>query len=103
MAAENPSSLAVAANLPGVRAAEADLGPSRRRLHLDGDHRVPEVITALVANGVRVTRAEPLEPSLATYSGVALGVVAWIVAIVGLSRGMRAVSRSRLLGVNDGV
>ncbi len=39
----------------------------------------------------------------ARWSGLVLGVVAWIVAAWGLSRGMRAVSRSRLLGVNDGV
>ena len=39
----------------------------------------------------------------ARLAGFGLGVVAWIIAIIGLSRGMRAVSRSRLLGVNDGV
>ncbi len=39
----------------------------------------------------------------ARFAGLILGVVAWIVAIIGLSRGMRAVSRSRLLGVADGV
>ena len=39
----------------------------------------------------------------ARFSGLILGLVAWIVAIIGLSRGMRAVSRSRLLGVADGV
>ena len=39
----------------------------------------------------------------ASYSGFALGVIAWIVAAFGLARGMKAVSRSRLLGVNDGV
>ncbi len=39
----------------------------------------------------------------AQFSGLILGAVAWVVAIIGLSRGMRAVSRSRLLGVNDGV
>jgi ABC-2 type transport system permease protein len=39
----------------------------------------------------------------ARWSGLLLGVVAWVVAAWGLSRGMRAVSRSRLLGVNDGV
>ena len=32
-----------------------------------------------------------------------IGIIAWILAVFGLSRGMRAVSRSRLLGVNDGV
>ena len=35
--------------------------------------------------------------------GMAAGLIAWVLAIIGLSRGMRAVSRSRLLGVNDGV
>ena len=39
----------------------------------------------------------------AQFSGLILGAVAWVVAIIGLSRGMKAVSRSRLLGVNDGV
>ena len=39
----------------------------------------------------------------ASSSGLIIGVIAWILAIIGLSRGMRAVSRSRLLGVNDGV
>ena len=39
----------------------------------------------------------------ARFAGLALGVVAWIVATIGLTRGMRAVSRSRLLGVADGV
>jgi ABC-type Na+ efflux pump permease subunit len=39
----------------------------------------------------------------ASSSGLIIGVIAWALAIVGLSRGMRAVSRSRLLGVNDGV
>ena len=36
-------------------------------------------------------------------SGIWLGAIAWIVAVIGLVRGMRAVSRSRLLGVADGV
>lgn len=39
----------------------------------------------------------------ASSSGILIGVIAWVLAIIGLSRGMRAVSRSRLLGVNDGV
>ncbi|MCU1497203.1 MAG: hypothetical protein JWM47_1156 [Acidimicrobiales bacterium] len=39
----------------------------------------------------------------ASSAGLWLGVIAWIIAIFGLSRGMRAVSRSRLLGVADGV
>jgi len=39
----------------------------------------------------------------ASSSGLVIGVIAWVLAVFGLSRGMRAVSRSRLLGVNDGV
>lgn len=39
----------------------------------------------------------------ARSSGLVLGILAWIVAFIGLSRGMRAVSRARLLGVADGV
>lgn len=62
--AEDPETLSVAAAIPGVRTVEADSDPNRVRLHLDGDHRVPDVITALVANGVRLTRAEPIAPSL---------------------------------------
>ncbi|MBX3313531.1 MAG: ABC transporter permease subunit [Actinobacteria bacterium] len=37
----------------------------------------------------------------ARASGLVIGLVAWIAAAVGLSRGVRAVSRSRLLGVDD--
>jgi len=39
----------------------------------------------------------------ASNAGFIIGIIAWALAIVGLSRGMRAVSRSRLLGVADGV
>lgn len=39
----------------------------------------------------------------ASSSGFWLGCFAWVVALIGLSRGMRAVSRARLLGVADGV
>ncbi|MEO6987359.1 MAG: ABC transporter permease subunit, partial [Aquihabitans sp.] len=39
----------------------------------------------------------------ATSSGLVVGLIAWVLAIIGLRRGMRAVSRSRLLGVNDGI
>src|SRR5690606_42127107 len=39
----------------------------------------------------------------AQTSGLWLGAIAWAVALFGLARGMRAVSRSRLLGVADGV
>jgi len=32
-----------------------------------------------------------------------IGAVAWVIAIIGLSRGVRAVTRARLLGVADGI
>ncbi len=35
--------------------------------------------------------------------GLVVGALAWVVAIVGLTRGMKAVSRARLLGVADGI
>ena len=62
--AENPAMLDTAKAIPGVRSIEPDTDPSQVRLHLDGDHRIPDVILALVANGVRLTRVEPLVPSL---------------------------------------
>ena len=62
--AENPEALANAGALPGVRSVEADTDPAQVRLHLDGDHRIPDVILGLVANGVRLTRVEPLTPTL---------------------------------------
>lgn len=39
----------------------------------------------------------------AQSSGLWVGLVAWFVAAIGLWRGMRAVRRSRLLGVADGI
>ena len=39
----------------------------------------------------------------ADKAGLWIGIVAWIVAGFALSRGMRAVSRARLLGVADGI
>jgi ABC-2 type transport system ATP-binding protein len=62
--AENPEAFAAAKQIPGVRSIEPDTDPTRVRLHLDGENRVPDVILALVANGVRLTRAEPLQPTL---------------------------------------
>jgi hypothetical protein len=50
--------------VPGVRQVEPDTDPCQVRLHLDGDHRVPDVVVALVAGGMRVTRVEPLTPTL---------------------------------------
>ena len=62
--AENPEALVKAVDVPGVRSIEPDTDPTRVRLHLDGDHRIPDVIIALAANGIRLTRAEPIEPTL---------------------------------------
>lgn len=39
----------------------------------------------------------------ARATGLVVGAVAWVLAILGLARGMRSVRRSRLLGVADGV
>lgn len=36
-------------------------------------------------------------------ASVVIGAVAWVLAVIGLRRGMRAVTRSRLLGVADGI
>ena len=62
--AESPIDVAVLKAIPGVRQVEPDTDPNQVRLHLDGDHRTPDVITALVANGIRLTRVEPLTPTL---------------------------------------
>ena len=51
-------------SIPGVREVEPASEPTEVRLHLDGDHRVPDVIVALVASGLRLTRVEPIQPSL---------------------------------------
>jgi len=39
----------------------------------------------------------------ASSAAVAIGAIAWVLAGVGLWRGMKAVSRARLLGVADGI
>jgi ABC-2 type transport system permease protein len=39
----------------------------------------------------------------AERAGIWMGAVAWLIAGIALSRGMRAVSRARLLGVADGI
>ncbi|WP_426572712.1 ABC transporter ATP-binding protein [Aquihabitans sp. McL0605] len=50
--------------IPGVRQLEPDSEPNRIRVHLDGDHRVPDLIVALAAAGIRLTRVEPISPTL---------------------------------------
>jgi ABC-2 type transport system ATP-binding protein len=62
--AEEPGAFGAAAALDGVTAVEPDNDPTRVRLHLDGDHRIADVIGGLVAQGIRLVRAEPIEPSL---------------------------------------
>ena len=62
--AEAPVDHAPLRSIPGVRQIEEDSDPRQVRLHLDGDHRVPDVVLALVAHGLRLTRIEPLQPSL---------------------------------------
>jgi hypothetical protein len=37
------------------------------------------------------------------WPGVVVGAIAWVLAIVGLWRGMKAVNRGRLMGVADGI
>ena len=39
----------------------------------------------------------------ATRASIAIGAIAWVLAYIGLRRGMRSVNRSRLLGVADGI
>jgi ABC-2 type transport system ATP-binding protein len=62
--AEGPIDPAVLRAVPGIRQVEPDSELHHVRLHLDGDHRTPDVITALVANGIRLTRIEPISPTL---------------------------------------
>ncbi|NLD75464.1 MAG: ABC transporter ATP-binding protein [Acidimicrobiales bacterium] len=64
VAAEDAASFGSLDEIAGVVHVEADNHPNRRRLHLDGDDRTPDVVNALVARGVRITRIEPIEPSL---------------------------------------
>ena len=64
VAAENPESFATAGSIAGVKMVEPDSDPTRVRLHLDGDHHTPEVVRELVSRGLRLTRVEPIEPSL---------------------------------------
>jgi len=60
--AEDRSALDLIAGAPGVRSYGRDGGPAR--MQLDALHRVPELVAALAAVGVRVTRVEPHSPTL---------------------------------------
>jgi ABC-2 type transport system ATP-binding protein len=61
VSAEDPTTLDVARELPGVRAYHPGTPAAIQVDHMD---RVPDLITALIARGVRLTRVEPHEPTL---------------------------------------
>jgi ABC-2 type transport system ATP-binding protein len=60
--AEDPAGLSRLAALPGVVGVECNGGPAH--VLVDSLVRVPDVVAALVADGVRVTRVVPVEPTL---------------------------------------
>ena len=59
--AEEPTDLDRLAHLPGVRAYRRD---GAATVDLDDPRRIPGLVADLVAAGVRVTRVQPLQPSL---------------------------------------
>jgi ABC-2 type transport system ATP-binding protein len=63
--AEEPDRLDDLAHQPGVLAyRRADQPDGRATLDLDDPARIPDLVAGLVAAGVRVTRVQPLQPSL---------------------------------------
>jgi ABC-2 type transport system ATP-binding protein len=60
-AEDRVAAAAVLRSLPGVSAVDGD---APMRVSVDDHARVPELVFALVAAGVRVKRVEPYEPSL---------------------------------------
>jgi len=60
--AEDRSSLDAVATMDGVLAFEHNGGGAT--IDLDDSGRVPDLVTALAARGVRLTRVVPHEPSL---------------------------------------
>jgi ABC-2 type transport system ATP-binding protein len=67
--AEDPDTLAVAAELPGVRSFERHAGRDVHRsgtatIRLTHPDLLADVVAALVARGVRLTRVDPRTPSL---------------------------------------
>jgi ABC-2 type transport system ATP-binding protein len=64
IAAEEPTALAGIKAIPGVRDVEAGDLPGSLRVQLDDERRVPDVILALAAGGARLTRVEPIQPTL---------------------------------------
>ncbi len=63
MTAEEENSLEPARNLPGVLSF-TDQSPTTAELKLDDFVRVPDLVAALTAEGVRLTSVEPFQPSL---------------------------------------
>jgi len=61
--AEAPDQLDRIANWRGVVGYDRDPGQAAR-VHVDGPGRVPDLVAGLVADGVRVTRVEPHQPTL---------------------------------------
>ena len=61
---EGPLDEALLSSIEGVRQVEPTSTVYQKRLHLDGEHHVPDIIAALVANAVRLTQVEPIQPSL---------------------------------------
>ncbi len=62
LCAEDPRLLDRLRAWPGVIAMRND--PSGARVELDDMDRVPDIVAALAADGVRITRVEPHKPSL---------------------------------------
>jgi ABC-2 type transport system ATP-binding protein len=61
LSAEDPDMLEIVREVPGVRSfAPGDPAV----VQLDDERRVPDLVQALIAHGVRVTRVEPLQPTL---------------------------------------
>jgi len=60
--AEDPRLLDRVASFPGVEGYRRD--PSGVRIELDDLRRLPDMVASLVADGVRLTRVEPHEPTL---------------------------------------
>ena len=60
--AEDPRLLDRVAAFPGVAGYRRD--PSGVRIELDDLRRLPDMVASLVADGVRLTRVEPHEPTL---------------------------------------
>jgi ABC-2 type transport system ATP-binding protein len=61
--AEAPDQLDRVANWTGVVGYEREPGAAAR-VRIDGAGRVPELVSSLVADGVRLTRVEPHAPTL---------------------------------------